>query len=480
MSLTRTTVPLVVATISIGVFAGIGSMAFHFQADRLGDMLFHGVESQAPAERAWRVVLIPTIGVGLVGLVLHGFPRSRLGGIREVRESLERHGGLIPVERIVNVILSGFVQACGGSVGPEGPMVQMGALLGSLVGQRCRIAGVHLATMVRAGAAAGISAAFGSPAGGVLLTVEVLGARFDRQIVAISTAAVLGYVVRTAVLGDERPFRIPGDARPVPLLGLLVVAPLMGLMAAPAGTLFVRAFERFPTLFPRRWPLSLRVAFGGLLVGTIGIAFPQVMSAGYPLIVKSLRDGLAIWLGVVLLALKMLATCITFGTGAVGGLFAPALVMGALFGGAFGHGFHAIWPKAVPQPELFVLLGMIVMFGSIIKGYWSGLMIVADLSGAYHALLLPGLIAGGLAFLVSWQLHQKSIFGFSLEWEREVTGAETAEKAAVAAGGSPARRLSGKEPMPRVSPSVSRPQGGTARVPSRSQIDGHEAAEIGG
>src|SRR5712691_12989010 len=105
MSHTRTAVPLILATISVGVFAGIASIAFHFQADRLGEMLFRGVESQAPAERAWRAVLIPTIGLGLVGLVLHGFPSSRLGGVREVRESLEHHGGRIPFDRIVNVML---------------------------------------------------------------------------------------------------------------------------------------------------------------------------------------------------------------------------------------------------------------------------------------------------------------------------------------------------------------------------------------
>ena len=89
--------------------------------------------------------------------------------------------------------------------------------------------------------------------------------------------------------------------------------------------------------------------------------------------------------------------------------------MGALFGGAFGYGVHAIAPQAVPQPELFVLLGMVVMFGSIVKGYWSGLLMVADMSGCYHQLLLPGVIAGGIAFFVSWELHDRSIFGLAID-----------------------------------------------------------------
>ena len=188
----------------------------------------------------------------------------------------------------------------------------------------------------------------------------------------------------------------------------------MGLVAAPAGYVFIRMFERFGTLFPRRWPLAVNVAFGGALVGSIGVGFPQVLSAGYPVIDHVLRDGMPVSLLLILLLLKMLATSITFGSGAVGGLFAPTFVIGALYGGAFGYGIHAIAPALVPQPALFVLLGMVVMFGSIIKGYWSGLLMVADMSGCYHQLLLPGVVAGGISFLSSWAMHDRSIFGLAI------------------------------------------------------------------
>ena len=120
----------------------------------------------------------------------------------------------------------------------------------------------------------------------------------------------------------------------------------------------------------------------------------------------------------ILLLLKMVATSITFGSGAVGGLFAPTLFMGAMFGGAFGLGLHALSPVVVPQPEIYILIGMVVMFGSIVKGYWSGLLLVADMSGCYNAILLPGIIAGGISFLVSWHLHDRSIFDLPLAAER--------------------------------------------------------------
>jgi CIC family chloride channel protein len=92
--------------------------------------------------------------------------------------------------------------------------------------------------------------------------------------------------------------------------------------------------------------------------------------------------------------------------------------MGAMFGGAFGFGLHALYPAVVPQPELYILIGMVVMFGAIVKGYWSGLLLVADMSGCYHMLLLPGIIAGGISFLVSWRLHDRSIFDLPLATEK--------------------------------------------------------------
>jgi len=338
--------------------------------------------------------------------------------VREVSESINHHGGVIRIQGIVNIILSGLTLAFGGSVGPEGPMVQMGALIGSQVGQRLIPRPESLRVMVRAGAAAGIAAAFRSPAGGILLALEVFGARLDTELPAIGIAAVIGYLTRTAILGKEFPFALAYRPDPITTTATLFIAPLMGLLAAPTGHFFIRLLARLRTAFPQRWPLSVRVGLGGFLVGAIGIFYPQVMSAGYAVVVSALRGGIDVKLFVILLFLKILATCITFGSGAVGGLFAPTLFIGAMFGGAFGFGFHALFPSVVPQPEIFVLLGMVVMFGSIIKGYWSGLLLVADMSGCYHMILLPGIIAGGISFLLSWKLYNKSVFDLPLAAEQ--------------------------------------------------------------
>lgn len=403
------------AVVLIGALTGLAATGFHFLADRFGELIFASIETRPVGLRFPLIVLIPTLGLFLVGLVLQYFPQSTKGGIREVAESLDQEAGVIPWTRIVNVILSGFVLAFGGSVGPEGPLVQMGATLASKVGQYFRSNQDALKMMVRAGAAAGIAAAFRSPAGGILLTVEVFGARFNRELPAIGIAAVLGYLTRTALLGRDYPFGLAYWPEPLSLFGLLVIAPLMGVTAAPTGHLFIRMMERLRTLFPAKWPLAFRVALGGFLVGCLGVFYPEVMSAGYRVVERALDGQIGIRLFLILLPLKMLATSITFGSRGVGGLFAPTLFMGAMFGGAFGFGFQALYPAAVPQPEIFVLLGMVALFGSIVKGYWSGLLMVADMSGCYHVLLLPGIISGGISYVLGWELYDRSVFGLRID-----------------------------------------------------------------
>jgi CIC family chloride channel protein len=406
---------LILGTLLAGTLAGLGAVGFHYIADNLGEVLFAWADTQHVLTRLPVVLIVPTVGLMLIGIFLQKFPESRVGGVVEVIDSLEKHHSRVPMIRILNVAMSSLVLAVGGSVGPEGPMVQLGALLGSQAGKFCGVTKRQMETLVRAGAAAGVAAAFRSPAGGVLLTLEILGARFDRDLTAISVASGIGYLVRTTILGDAFPFRPTEVLATLPTFTLVILVPIMGVLAALAGHFFIWLFEKWQHIFPARWPLWFSITVGGLMVGVIGIWFPEVLSAGYPTIIKAIHGGFGFKLFIALLLLKMLVTSITFGSGAVGGLFAPTLVIGSLFGGAFGYGLHALFPSEVPQPVLFVLLGMIVMFGSIVKGYWSGLLMIADLSGCYHQLLMPGIIAGGISYLISWQLRDKSIFGLTLD-----------------------------------------------------------------
>jgi CIC family chloride channel protein len=248
-----------------------------------------------------------------------------------------------------------------------------------------------------------------------LIVLELFGARFNRGLVAIGVAAVIGYSIRIALLGGAYPFRPSTELAPLAPSACFLIAPLMGLLAGPTGQLFIWIFNTLKRAVPVQWPLALRVAAGGFVVGMIAIWFPQVLSSGYPVIQSGVRGQIGLRLFVVLLGLKMVSTSITVGSGAVGGLFAPTLMIGAMYGGAFGYTFHRLLPQAVKQPEIFVLLGMVVMFGSIARAYWSGLLMVADMSGCYHQLLLPGVIAAGISLLVSSEIREHSIFDLPID-----------------------------------------------------------------
>ena len=150
--------PLICATISAAVLAGVGAVLFHYLSDGLFETLFTWVNTRETFAGIPRVVTVPTAGLLLIGLFLQRFPASRIGGVKEVLESLQLHHARVPMERILNVTMGGLVLAVGGSVGPEGPMVQLGALLGSKCGQFFRLTGRELEMLVRAGASAGISA----------------------------------------------------------------------------------------------------------------------------------------------------------------------------------------------------------------------------------------------------------------------------------------------------------------------------------
>jgi CIC family chloride channel protein len=337
-------------------------------------------------------------------------PGARVGGMREVRLSLDRTNEAVPWIRGVNYLLSALALMFGASAGSEGPVAQLGGLAGNRLGRWLGLDDEALKTVMRGAVAAGTAALFRSPIGGVLVTIELFGARLNWHLLPIAAASAIGMLVRIAIRGDEYPLAPPGPFDRLPAFTLFVLLPFLGVLSAFLGRLFLWIWYRSKTVLPPRWPLLLRVAIGGAIVGAIGIWFPQVLGGGYPVIRSSMDGGIAPRLFVWLCLLKMLATSISLGCGVVGGVFAPVFVIGGLFGGAFGYGIHMIAPWAIPQGGLFVMLGAMVVFGCVVKSKWAGLMIFADLSGSYMDLLVPALIAGGVAHLISRRLNPKSIY----------------------------------------------------------------------
>ncbi|MEA3297454.1 MAG: chloride channel protein, partial [candidate division Zixibacteria bacterium] len=308
----------------------------------------------------WWKIGVPTIGGLLVGFIIHYFAREAKGhGVPEVMEAVVLRGGRIrPRIVIAKMIASAICIATGGSVGREGPIVQIGSSLGSTIGQWLKVDEQRLRTLVGCGAAAGIAATFNAPVAGALFAVEIILGDFGvAQFSPIVISSVSATVVSQHFLGDFPAFNVPAYslANPFELFGYAGLGILGGVIAVAFVKTLYRTEDVFDniTLYP-----PLKTMIGGVLIGLTALAFPQVLGVGYETINEALSGNMVLWLLIVLIVMKMLLVSITIGSGGSGGIFAPSLFIGAMTGGAVGVVLNNLWPGAVANPGAYSLVGM--------------------------------------------------------------------------------------------------------------------------
>src|SRR5690606_26632881 len=255
-------------------------------------------------------------------------------------------------------LASALTIGSGGAAGREGPIVQIGSAIGSAIGQLLRLPTRQVRTLVGCGAAAGIAATFNAPIAGALFAAEVILLDFaTARLTPIVISSVVAPVVSRAVLGDYPSFAVPSWQLVSPWE--LVAYAVLGILAGFVGVWFgsalhaaERGFERLPL------PEYAKPALGGLLVGAIGSQLPHVFGSGYGTINAALAGELGIGLLALLLLAKIAATSLTLGSGATGGVFAPALFLGAVGGGAFGGVVHAAFPGASASSGAYAVVAM--------------------------------------------------------------------------------------------------------------------------
>ncbi len=296
----------------------------------------------------WWILLAPAIGGLLVGPLVYFFAREAKGhGVPEVMEAVALRAGVIrPRLVLVKSLASAISIGSGGSVGREGPIVQIGSALGSAIGQLLRVSGRRLKTLVGCGTAAGIAATFNAPIAGALFAVEVILGEFG---VAQFSPIVISSVMATVV---SRHYRGGCPAFVVPEYEMnsaweLLVYLLLGVVAAFVALGFTRllywAEDLFDALPIKPW---LTATLGGLAVGGVGIFSPHVLGVGYEAMAQALRGELVLGVLAMLLAVKVLATGLTIGSGGSGGVFAPSLFRWSMFGGALRAGASLLPPEA--------------------------------------------------------------------------------------------------------------------------------------
>lgn len=410
---------MVAAAMVCGLGGGLGAVALH-KLIHLAQVLFYGNShsflAAVEAVPAWHRVLAPTIGGLIVGPFVYWTAREAKGhGVPEVMKAIILRGGAIrPRVVVVKAIASAITIGSGGSAGREGPIVQIGAALGSAFGQALNVSTTQLRTLVGCGAAAGIAAAFNAPIAGALFAVEVLLGDFGvPQFSPIVIASVVATVVSRLMLGDSPAFEVPGHEliSPFELVPYTVVGVIAGLVAI----CFIRTLDWFESVFDDSPfpPEYFKAGLGGLIVGIVGIWFPQVFGSGSDTIHASLTGTLGPGLLAALLLTKIFATSITLSSGGSGGVFAPSLFLGAMTGGLLGTYIHQFFPSYTATSGAYALVTMGAVVAATTHAPITAIIIIFEMTGDY--LIIPPLMAACVvSTLVSSRLHEDSIYTIKL------------------------------------------------------------------
>ncbi|MHC4942363.1 MAG: chloride channel protein [Planctomycetota bacterium] len=403
----------------IGLLGGLGAILFRLliglvQYAAYGDperplVLFETLSG-------WHIVLVPVAGGLLIAPIVYYFARETKGhGVPEVMEAVALKHGVIR-KRIVaaKTLASAISIGTGGSVGREGPIVQIGSAIGSTIGQLLRTSRSRLRTMVGCGAAAGIAATFNAPVAGVLFSLEVILGDFGvRRFTPIVIASVIATAVSHHFVGDVPAFEIAVTYEMASPFELLTYS-LLGVTAGLVALLFIWMIYKSEDLFDSfKMPVLLKPALGGILIGCIGLAFPHIFGVGYETIETALNEEASWRFLFALLGIKLLATSLTLGSGGSGGIFAPSLFLGAVLGGAVGFLVHDLFPGLTGSSGAYALVGMGALVSATTHAPLTSIMIIFEMTGDYK-IILPLMFACIIGNLISSRFNPHSIYTLKL------------------------------------------------------------------
>ena len=408
----------------VGAGAGLGAVVFryliyfftwlatgHSEFGQAGDV----GSSHLPWLGLGFFVVIPVIGGLLYGPLIYKWAREARGhGVPEVMIAVADNGGRIRWQvSVVKALASALCIGSGGSVGREGPIVQIGSALASSVGQWVRMPENRLRIMVACGAAGGISATFNAPITGVFFGVEIILREFAVDaLFTVMLSAMVADVIAIPFLGDE-PFLSGFPAGIVlhhPRTYLLVA--VLAVVAALMGIAFKTVLYKVEDLCDHLWkgrPEWARPAVGGIAFGLLLLALPQMYGVGYPVMYKTAAGGYALWFLVILAFGKILACSLSIGIGGSGGIFAPSLFIGVTSGYAYGDIVNHIFGAGAGQPALYAVVAMGAVFTSAARAPLTSLASVVEMSGDF-ALTLPVMLAVAIASTVSRALSYGTIY----------------------------------------------------------------------
>jgi chloride channel protein, CIC family len=395
-----------VLTLVIGALVGLVVVAFILLTEREGIRLYPVGGAQ------WRRLLVPVVGSLIMGyLLFRFFPNARGSGVPQTKAALFARGGRISIRTVFGKFFcTSATLASGIPLGREGPAVQVGAGIASILGQKLGLRPEKIKALVPVGAAAAIAAAFNTPLAAVVFALEeVMGDMHAPVLGSVVLASATSWGVLQMLLGNDPLFKVPQYQVVHPEeFGIYAVLGVAGGLVSVAFTallLWMRAkFLRFP-----RKTVWFQPVAGGLMVGIMGWFVPQIMGVGYTYVGDVLNGHMALKLMVVLLVLKLVAVATSYASGNAGGIFGPSLFLGAMLGGIVGTLAQHFFPGHVASPGAYALVGMGTAFAGVVRAPMTSVLMIFETTRDY-AVIVPLMISNLISYFIAAKFQKKGIY----------------------------------------------------------------------
>ena len=393
-------------TLLIGALVGLAVVAFIVLTERLG-MRLYPVGSEA-----WRRVLIPIAGSLAMGYLLaRYFPDARGSGVPQTKAALFAREGYISLRTVIGkFVCTATTLASGIPLGREGPSVQVGAGIASVLGRRLGLRPEKVKALLPVGAAAAIAAAFNTPMAAVLFSLEEVMGDLNAPILgSVVLASATSWAILRALLGNNPLFHVPQYELVHP--GELAIYAVLGIAGGFLSAAFTKLLLGMRTRFlllPRktRW---CHPVVGGVLVGLMGWFVPQALGVGYGYVGDALNSHMALTLMALLVVLKLFAVTVSYASGNAGGIFGPALFLGAMLGGTIGSVAHHFFPFSTALPGAYALVGMGALFAGIVRAPMTSVLMIFEMTHDY-AVIVPLMIANLASLFISSRLQKQPIY----------------------------------------------------------------------
>jgi len=395
-----------VLALVIGILTGLAVVAFILVTERAGMRLY------PPHAARWRRFVFPLTGsIGIGYLLYRYFPNARGSGVPQTKAALYARQGVITLRTVIGKFLCTSVTLASGiPLGREGPSVQVGAGIGSVLGRSLGLRPEKVKALIPVGAAAAIAAAFNTPMAAVLFALEeIVGDLHAPVLGSVVLASVTSWMVLRLSLGNSPLFKVPQYqlVHPAEFAIYAILGVAGGLVSVGFTKMLLGMRHRFLRLSEKT--VWLQPAVGGLLVGTFGWFVPQVLGVGYGFVGDALNGNMALKLMLLLVILKLVTVTASYASGNAGGIFGPALFIGAMLGGSLGTFAHHFFPAYTASPGAYALVGMGTAFAGIVRAPMTSVVMIFEMTQDY-AVIVPLMISNLVSLFISSQLQPTPIY----------------------------------------------------------------------